>query len=145
MERTRADSRHYLGLCWTSHEYGSGFEFPLLRHPLGSRVDVVSARGQFPPARIVTILEWRGKFDCTRRRIDVSAVYGDDVRGEIKMMKKLFANIINKISNVLTQWKNRRLLARINKFYEINGPDPEEIKLLEAHRKSFRKLIKDKW
>ena len=62
-----------------------------------------------------------------------------------KIMKHIIPNIINKISNALTQWKNRRLLARINKFYEKNDPDPEEKKLLDAYRKSFRKLIDDEW
>ena len=55
-----------------------------------------------------------------------------------------FTNIINKVSKTFTQWKNRRLLARINRVYE-NGYDVEEEKLLKAYKRSFRKLIKDKW
>ena len=57
-------------------------------------------------------------------------------------MKSIIANIISKVSKVFLQWENRRLLARINRAYE-NGLDDEEKKLLEAYRKSFRKLIED--
>jgi len=59
-------------------------------------------------------------------------------------MKNIITNIIDKVSKVFTQWQNRRLLARINRVYE-NGYDAEEEKLLKAHKKSFRKLIKNKW
>ena len=62
----------------------------------------------------------------------------------MKKMKQLFGNIINKVSRIFTRWKNRRLLERINKVYE-NDIDAEEKKLLEAHRKSFRKRIEDEW
>lgn len=71
-------------------------------------------------------------------------VYGDDVCNEVKKMKQLIANIINKISKILTQWNNRRLLARINRVYE-NDYHIEEKKMLAAYRKSFRKLIEDEW
>ena len=59
-------------------------------------------------------------------------------------MKNIITNIINKISNVLAQWQNRRLLARINRVYK-NGYDAEETKRLKAYRRSFRKLIEDEW
>jgi len=62
----------------------------------------------------------------------------------MKITKSIIEKIANKISKVLVQWQNRRLLARINRVYE-NDSEPEEKKLLEAHRKSFRKLIEDEW
>jgi hypothetical protein len=63
----------------------------------------------------------------------------------MKNIEHIITNIINKVSKTLTQWENRRLLAKINRVYENNDFDAEEEKLLKAYRKSFRKLIKDKW
>lgn len=59
-------------------------------------------------------------------------------------MKNIITNTINKVSKFFAQWKNRRLLAQINKVYE-NGLDLEDKKLLDAYRKSFRKLTEDEW
>ena len=60
-------------------------------------------------------------------------------------IKQIFIEMTKKISNTFLQVRNRRLLNRINKFYVENEPDETENLWLKKSRKSFRKLIKDKW
>jgi hypothetical protein len=61
------------------------------------------------------------------------------------LISRIYADLIKRLSNAHLQWENRRLLARINKFYSENEPDEAEKLLLEKSRKSMRKLIKDEW
>ena len=60
-------------------------------------------------------------------------------------IKQIFIEITKKIPNAFLQLENRRLLNRINKFYVENEPDETEKLWLKESRKSFRKLIKDRW
>ena len=59
-------------------------------------------------------------------------------------IQQIYTDIIKIFSKPIHQRENRKLLAQINKVYK-NGYDLDEKRLLEAYRKSFRKLIKDKW
>ena len=59
-------------------------------------------------------------------------------------IQQIYTDIIKIFSKPIRQRENRKLLAQINKVYK-NGYDLNEKRLLEAYRKSFRKLIKDKW
>jgi hypothetical protein len=57
-------------------------------------------------------------------------------------MKEIFSTFLNKISSIMLDLENRWLLAYINKIYTIEI-DLDEKKLLEAHGRSFRKLLED--
>lgn len=79
MGRARAWDRRHLYACLAPPSRHCDDRLALFRHPLGSRVDMDSAGDQFLSAWDWSRTERRRKFLCTRRRIDVSVVYGDDV------------------------------------------------------------------